>query len=261
MGRFYTNAVLSACLAVGGVTASIPAAAQTKATAPAKPVVANPVEVKEANDLYEFRYVYPAQAAAIPALKKWLETDLTKQRSDIIECARETKSYLEEGDFFSPHTHETEWKVVTNLPSWLSLSASVWEYTGGAHGNSWPKAVIWDKQANVRRSALDLFVSKAAFTAAVRVPFCRALNLEQSKRRGEPVNPKDGGFSACPDPADTPVLLGSSNKTHFTRIGIVLPPYAAGPYSEGFYEFTLPVTPAVIKAVKPQYRAAFAVGR
>ena len=113
----------------------------------------------------------------------------------------------------------------------------------------------------MRRSALDLFVSKAAFTAAVRAPFCRALNLEQSKRRGEPVNPKDGGFSACPDPADTPVLLGSSNKTHFTRIGIVLPPYAAGPYSEGFYEFTLPVTPAVIKAVKPQYRAAFAVGR
>jgi len=57
------------------------------------------------------------------------------------------------------------------------------------------------------------------------------------------------------------VILGSADKQHFTRIGVLIDPYAAGPYAEGGYEVTLPVTPAVLRAVKPEYRALFAHGR
>lgn len=258
MGRFRAAVVLPVCLAVSGFALTIPAVAQTAAASTA----AKPVEVTEANDLYEFRYAYPAQAAAIPALKKWLQADLASKRRAIMESARDTKAYLEEGDFFSPHTHDTQWQVVANLPGWLSLSGSISEYTGGAHPNYWPDSILWDKQAQVRRKATDLFISPAALSAAIRRPFCQALNRERAERRGEPVIPQSGdGFTECVDPVESTVLLGSADKLHFTRIGIELAPYVAGPYSEGGYSITLPVTPAVLRAVKPQYRAAFAVGR
>jgi hypothetical protein len=68
-------------------------------------------------------------------------------------------------------------------------------------------------------------------------------------------------FDDCLAPSDVTVLLGSSNKQQFNRIGLIADPYAAGPYAEGSYEVTLPVTPALLKAVKPEYRAAFAAGR
>jgi hypothetical protein len=54
------------------------------------------------------------------------------------------------------------------------------------------------------------------------------------------------------------VLLGSSDKQRFNRIGLIAAPYVAGSYAEGPYEITLPVTPAVLAAVKPEYKAAFA---
>jgi hypothetical protein len=57
------------------------------------------------------------------------------------------------------------------------------------------------------------------------------------------------------------MILGSGDRQHFTRIGILIGPYEAGPYAEGDYEITLPVTPEVLAAVKPEYRADFAAAR
>ena len=48
---------------------------------------------------------------------------------------------------------------------------------------------------------------------------------------------------------------------HRDRIGILIGPYEAGPYAEGGYEVTLPVTPAILAVVKPEYRASFAASR
>ena len=60
------------------------------------------------------------------------------------------------------------------------------------------------------------------------------------------------------------VILGiavalSSNRRAIDRLGLLVGPYVAGAYAEGSYDITLPVTPAVLKAVKPEYRGAFAV--
>ena len=68
-------------------------------------------------------------------------------------------------------------------------------------------------------------------------------------------------FDKCLAPSEVTVLLGSGDKVHFTRIGLIADPYMAGSYAEGSYEVTLPVTPALIKAVRPEFRGAFAVGR
>jgi hypothetical protein len=152
--------------------------------------------------------------------------------------------------------------VVTDLPGWLSLTASRWEFTGGAHGNPWTEAMLWDKAAGARRAAADLFLSKAALSSAIRLPFCDRLDKERAKRREAPVNRNSGDmFDECIDPVESTVILGSADRQHFTRIGVLVDPYEAGPYAEGGYEVTLPVTPAVLKAVRPEYRSLFAPGK
>lgn len=259
--------LLSAC---GGGEEAAPAPTESKAAA-VKPVAtasaaapaAKARKIEEESDLYSFAYSYPAEAAAIPALAALLDDDLAKQRSEIASEAREGKAAAREAEFtYNPYGYSVGWSVVTELPGWLSLSGVRSSYTGGAHPNHWNDALLWDKQAGRRRIALELFTSKAAFSAAIRGPFCAALNRERAKRRGEPVRPGSGDpFSDCIDPADSAIILGSSNKRAFDRIGILVDPYEAGPYVEGDYEVTLPVTAELLKAVRAEYRDSFATGR
>lgn len=107
---------------------------------------------------------------------------------------------------------------------------------------------------------LTLFTSPAAIDAMIQQPFCAMLDKERAKRRGEPVRRGSGAmFDECIQPSQQTVILGSSNGRAFDRIGILVGPYAAGPYAEGDYEVTLPVSPALLRAVKPEYRDAFSV--
>ncbi len=220
-------------------------------------------EVKEETELYTFEYSYPAQAAAIPGLKAWLDADLAKRKADVIGGAREDKKAADSGEFpFRAHSGSTEWKVVAEIPGWLSLSSMVGGYTGGAHPNYAYGALLWDKAAGQRREAADLFQSKGALSQAIRKPFCDTLDAQRAEKRGAKIDRNSGDpFDACIDPLESAVILGSSNRRTFDRIGVLVSPYSAGPYAEGDYEVTLPITPAVLAAVKPEYRASFTAGR
>lgn len=244
-----------------GAGAGASAAAALPAAPPPSTAVAR--TVKEENELYEFAYAYPVQAAVIPDLKAWLDADLARQKAEVVKGAQEDKKAADGGEFpFRPHSGSTEWKVVADLPGWLSLSALVDGYTGGAHPNYAYTSLLWDKQANRRVEVAELFASKAALTAAIQPAFCNALDAQRAKKRGEKIDRNSGdAFDECIDPAESAIILGSSNRRAFDRIGVLVSPYSAGPYAEGDYEVTLPVTPAVIAALKPQYRGIFSAGR
>lgn len=215
------------------------------------------------NDLIEFEYSYPAAAAAIPALKSYLDADLEEDRREVTEDANEQLAESKKGSFpFRPLGSWTAWKVVTDLPGWLSLSASVSSYQGGAHPNHGFDAMVWDKQAGKKLDPDDMFTSEAALSRVIRRDFCREIDKQRATKRGEPVKSGSGElFSDCIDPVESTVILGSSNGKAFDRIGILVAPYAAGPYAEGEYEVTLPVTEAMLAVVKPEYRPAFVVAR
>ncbi|MCZ8324785.1 MAG: hypothetical protein O9283_05940 [Sphingomonadaceae bacterium] len=214
--------------------------------------------LSERTRAFEFEYAYPAAAAAIPDLVVELEADLARQRRELARIAPRPEA----GERPIPYAKSVQWDVVTELPGWLSLSAAVYADTGGAHPNRWSQALLWDKAAGKSRKATDLFVSGAALAEAIRQPFCRALNRERAARRGEVVRGDSGEmFDECIDPTRSTVILGSSNRQQFDRIGVLIAPYEAGSYAEGDYEITLPVTRAVLAVVKPQYRAVFAPGR
>ena len=248
--------------------APAPSTAATAAAPPAPPPpppapAAKARKVSESNDLYDFEYGYPAAAAAIPPLRDWLEADLAKAKADLISSAKDARAEAKGSDFpYNPYMMSSEWQVVTDLPGWLSLSAQNYDFSGGAHGNSGFQALLWDKAANngsgQRRTALDLFTSGAALKAAVLKPFCAALDRQRAeKRKGEEPYEADDEFGKCIDPLEQVVILGSKSARGFDRIGFLIAPYNAGPYVEGSYEVTLPVTPAVLAVVKPEYRAAF----
>ncbi|RVU07628.1 DUF3298/DUF4163 domain-containing protein [Novosphingobium umbonatum] len=258
--------VLTAC---GKGEATAPTAAASSAgTAPQPPAPPVPVagvarKVHEETKLYAFDYSYPAAAEAIPALKSWLEADMAKQKADLAQSAKEGAADAKQSGFdYRPYASGMDWKVVADLPQWLSLSASVYSDTGGAHPNHGTTALLWDKAAGQQRKVVDLFTSPAAFTKVLQPAFCDALDAQRAKRRGAKVNRNSGDeFDACLDPASVTVILGSAKKQGFDRIGFLIDPYAAGPYAEGDYEVTLPVTDKVPAAVKPQFRAAFATGK
>lgn len=219
--------------------------------------------VKLANDLYEFAYSYPDAAGAIPGLRDMLDGQLARARSELADSAREDRTTAQkDGYVFNPHSHSVAWATVADLPDWLSLSAEIYTFSGGAHGMSNFAALLWDRRTGTARKPRDLFTSPDALRAAIREPFCDALDREREQRRGEAVErDSEQMFSECIDPVVQTVILGSSNHRTFDRIGVLVAPYEAGPYAEGSYEVTLPVTGAVMAAVKPQYRGSFSAGR
>ena len=265
-------ALLAAC-SKAGEQAGPSDAANSEATAaqataqadPAATAAAAPgaVKIDEDGKLFHFAYAYPANASGIPALRAELEAEKDKARAELVTQAKDGQKESKEGGYeYHPYDTVTEWTVVTDVPGWLSMKGEFYGFSGGAHGNSGTQPLLWDKAANRRREPISLFVSKAAFDAALGQAYCAALNAERSKRREEKVDPKSGDeFDKCLLPSEVTILLGSGDKAHFTRFGLIADPYMAGPYAEGNYEITLPVTPALLKAVKPEYRSVFALGR
>ena len=222
------------------------------------------IAVSEDTDLYSYAFAYPANVGAHPALAARLRSEADREKAALIAAARDGQADAKaDGYPFNPYGWRKEWKVVADLPDYLSLSGEFSTYSGGAHGMYGVESLVWDKQAERKLDGADLFVSPDVLDAALQPALCDALDAEREERRGEPVGAPtdDYGFNSCQHVADSTVLVGSSNGKTFDRLTIYFGPYVAGPYAEGAYELDLPVDRRVIAAVKPEYRAAFSARR
>nr|WP_298926040.1 DUF4163 domain-containing protein [uncultured Erythrobacter sp.] len=209
----------------------------------------------------EFSYSWPGEVAAIPALAAELETQRDKELA-------QQKTWWEEARADCPpvsascsnFSFELGWQVVADLPRYLSLSSGFYIYTGGAHGNSGRSSLVWDREEETSIEPKAMFASLDALDAAISETACAMLNKERSKRRGGDSYGSEGEWpNQCVTMNETVLFVGSSGGDKFDRLGVYYAPYIAGAYAEGDFEFTLPVTPAVIDALKPEYRGAFAV--
>ncbi len=219
--------------------------------------------VSKKTDLIFFDYSYPPEAGAIAGLRRQLDAQLDKDEAEFTGQAREGRADALKNNYpFRQYGYNKDWQVVANLPGWLSLSAEHYAFMGGAHGNTDFDTLLWDKQAQRARKPLSLFTSAAALEKLVQGDLCDALDRQRAKKRGEKlVRNQDDWSTACIGLDAATVILGSSNSRTFDRIGFLIPPYNAGPYAEGAYEVTLPVTPAIMRAVKPEFAQDFSVGR
>ena len=226
---------------------------------PSRPLGSGARAVAEETDDFLFEYSYPAEAGRIPELATLLDVTLERRREGLAHEASEARREMRAAGFpYNKHSYTAEWKVVAELPRWLSLTADIATYTGGAHGNYTVDSLVWDDEREEALDGVDLFASPAALEEALGERFCEALDRQRAERRGEPAaEGSDDVFDQCPGIDDLEVIVGSSNGRTFDRLTLYAGPYVAGPYVEGAYEVDLPIDRAVLEAVKPEYREAF----
>ena len=240
--------------------------ANANAQAPAAPPASDLPDAGEGrsveveNDTYAFAYSYPARAAATPDLRAALDARLEQARQEIDEQASEARADAEANNYeHRPHSLEVKWEVMAETPRLLSLLGNVYTYSGGAHPNSNFETLLWDKQAGKEVQPLALFTSPQALEQAVRSDYCTALEAERVSRSGLAARQGQELLDQCPKLADLAVFFTSIDGDVMDGIGLYAAPYVAGSYAEGPYEIVLPFNAAMMRAVKPQYRAAFAV--
>jgi hypothetical protein len=238
-------------------------AATATATATAGAESGGALSIDEDTELYSFEYSYPAEAGAIAPLARQLAADLAERKEELVASAREGQEQAEDSGFpYNAYSFSKEWKVVADLPGWLSLSGNFSSYSGGAHGMYGLESLVWDKKVGRGFPAIELFTSAEALDTALGDRLCEALNREREEKRGEPVpSDSDSEFDRCVGVEEATILAGSSNGRTFDRIAVWFGPYVAGPYAEGSFELDFPVDQAILDAVKPAYRSAFSLGR
>lgn len=247
-----------------GAEVGVEAQASTGAVAKAEAASADGARsVKEETDLYQFEQSWPGEVGAIPALAAKLDADGKESRKQLIAEAEEDRRMAEEGDFpYRAHSYAETWKLVADLPGWLSLTEDFYAYSGGAHGNYGLESLVWDKQEETAMSGAEMFASPAVLQSALGSRMCDALDAERLEKRGtDYVSNGIDEFDQCPGVDEATVIVGSSNGKTFDRVGIWFGPYVAGPYAEGAYELNFAVDAKVLDAVKPAYRSAFSIKR
>lgn len=245
-----TPAETAAAALVPGAPASAAADAEAKNAAASN--------VKESGDLVEFAYAYPREAAMIPDLAAWLDNDRATRRDALIAVARRDKAAAEKAGFpYRPHSHLQTWQRVSNTPRFLSLSAEIQTYTGGAHGMTSFAALLWDRNRAKQRQPLDLFTSGEAFDAAIRNAFCAGIERAKTAKGIVAEDAPDSPFGKCPPASAQTVWLGSSDGRYLDRMTIAIAPYEIGPFAEGSYKINVPVTGALVGAVKDEFKRDF----
>ena len=212
--------------------------------------------VSENTDLIEFAYAYPADAARIPELAKMLDKDRATKREALIAAARRDKEAAEnEGFPYRKHSHLQTWQRVTSTPRFLSLSAEIGTYSGGAHGMQTFDTLIWDRNRRKRMKPVDLFESSAAFDSAIRDGFCAGIKRAKAAKGIEEA--PDSVFAKCPPASAQTLWLGSSDGRYLDRLTIAIAPYEIGAYAEGSYKINVPMTGALVKVVKDEFARDF----
>ncbi len=255
--------LLTACSGEREPTQAEKAAAATVPGAPpsaiddVKAANATASNVKESNDLLEFAYGYPREAAAIPKLADWLDKDRAAKRDALTAESRRDRAMAEKEGFpYRPHSHLQSWQRVTNTPRFLSLSSEIETYMGGAHGMQSFETLIWDRNRAALLRPLDLFTSAEAFDAAVRDAFCAGIKRAKAARGIQPPE-GDTTFDKCPPASAQTIWLGSSDGRYLDRLTVAISPYEIGPYAEGSYKINVPVNSALVRVVKPEFARDF----
>ncbi|MCM8731733.1 PdaC/SigV domain-containing protein [Hephaestia sp. GCM10023244] len=258
-------ALAAAVMLIAGCTSqptADSAAANASGEAPDNAVAAAPAEpihLVDKTTAIDFDYKIPADAAAIPALRAHLLADAKTAKEAMLRDHAQYVTLLPPDAPARPYGLQKDWSVAGGTAQLLSLVAHSYVYTGGAHGNNLFEGLVWDKHANRAVPFDALFTDKAKALAAIRTPFCDALNKERATRRGGSVGTADDWSTQCPAFDDQITLAFASPASDtFSRIAVSIPSIVAGPHSEGNYLFDIAIPREMIAVIAPQWRGSFA---
>jgi hypothetical protein len=205
---------------------------------------------------YAFALAYESEIHTVPALEAMLREEARRAESWIAGLARDWMREREEAgaDIF-PLSYSALWSIDAVSSDLVAASGSIQHYTGGAHGGIEFKTILFDRRRGGRIALADLFADPARARSLIQNGFCAALRQEMGERRGT-----DESSAECPVAADQPISLKPGPSGRIDSFYALLNPYVAGSWAEGPYDFAFPVTAELLALIKPEYRAAFAVG-
>ena len=110
----------------------------------ARPAAAEQNRFPTENDLYDFTYAYPQTAGSIGGLRTILNRRLEEELSGLKQTAREAReAAVADGYPYRTHSLSVEWKVVADLPDFLSLTG---DFADLYRRRAWP---LWQAGAGV----------------------------------------------------------------------------------------------------------------
>ncbi len=202
---------------------------------------------------YAFSIVYPAEAAAIPALAALLHYEVLRAERWLREQKGEAPGRI---------SYEAEWRVDAMTPELIALSGTVATYAGGAHGGIEYRTILFDRGRDRAMRFGDLFRvgpfehdllgERPRGLGAVQHAFCGALAAEVRARRDE-AKPE----IRCPDVDAQPVTLLCGPRGRIEAMRALIAPYVVGSWAEGPYEVDIPVDARMISAMERRFRLAF----
>jgi hypothetical protein len=210
----------------------------------------------------DFSYVWPPQAAAIPALDRRFYKEAKSNLAEAQKNAAEDQALAhQQKRDFNAHYYSMAWTSAGETPRLLSMQSENGTFTGGAHPNTSYGSLLWDRRSGLEIKVASLFVRDNDFAALTQGSYCAKLDAERTKKReGEKLDLPE--FNACPKYSDLAIAPVDRNKDgRFDAIDFVASPYVAGPYVEGEYEVLVPVSSRLIAALKPEYRSSFKAQR
>lgn len=221
-------------------------------------LAAAPVSLVSRSPELDFAYRWSAEAEAVPALARRFRADAAAQKREMLKTARAEREVRRRmGAEFNGLQFSREWATAGQSSRLLSLLGETSAFTGGAHPNGGSTALLWDRRLARQVPLGSLLRSGQSWTGAIRQPFCLLLDRERTKRRQQKVV-RGEWPNQCPETKELSLVLTDRNRNgRFDHIEVIADSYVAGPYAEGSYEITLPLTAAMLSRLKPEYAPSF----
>ncbi|MBP2160624.1 MULTISPECIES: PdaC/SigV domain-containing protein [Asticcacaulis] len=222
-----------------------------------KPLTVAPLGFAKADADAEVRLTLPEAIRAHPELHTQLYTTGERKLKEFVTSAHTARTdQAAEGIEVPTYFHSINWKIAAQNPRLLSLYAEEDDFQGGAHPNSTFEALLWDKSSKELINTARLFTTGADLTAA-NAYVCQQIEIERSRRVGEPTTQAASGFT-CPKLADSRlILIPSTVNGKFGAIDVLFAPYEVAPYAEGPYVIRVPQS-VVRGQLNPEFADQFA---
>lgn len=221
---------------------------------------ASPVSFHTKTADLNFDYRWPREASAIPGLRRHLTSEMKNDQARYSRMAAEDRASRGRQDFpFNPYSFSRQLRFGGQTARLASFADERNVFTGGAHGNPSTVPLLWDKKTGKTVKFANLFTRSPS--SILKAPFCqRLVELRKNKLGGD--GTPGAYWEQCPDPVTLsviPEVKGGSSR--FNTINVTASPYEAGAYVEGYYVVLLPVTSALVAAMKQEYRSSFEAQR
>ncbi len=250
---------LSACKRTERAETPPPAsAAPPAAEAPVTPADSPaPLTFESKTPHAEVKLTLPEAIKAEPDLHAALYAEGVKDLRAFDEGAKADRTEMEGEASIPAYNREITWTLAAQTGKLMSLEQQVYEFTGGAHPNGTFGAVLFDRSTKRRIQPSALFKPGADYAALDRA-LCDAVRAAKTERTGD-ASDLNGDMWKCPTWRESVMVLAPAADApgKIGGVTVLIPPYVVGPYAEGPYEITLPLS-VFRQALAPAYADEFA---